>query len=136
MSQLRKPSSTAVQQKQEKENNKYHSTDISYKQALKWQQSKYALFLDGRTLEEYYRGHIEGAISAFHRDVHENSVVLALGRDTRIVTYCNNINCPIGHILRDKLVTMGFSNVYVFAGGIREWRANGKSLKRSGLYSN
>ena len=110
-------------------------TDISFKKAYQWHQNQEALFLDGRSMEEFYEGHISGAISAHHVTVHRNSIVLALDRNARIVTYCNNEKCPISHMLRDKLVAMGFQHVFVYVGGIADWRQQGHSLSRSMLYS-
>ena len=110
--------------------------EISMADAKLWHQQQDATFLDGRSTLSFNKGHIQGSYSAPHVDVHNNKQILALPRDTRIVTYCNHEKCPIGHILREKLITMGFTDVYVFPGGMREWRAMDAPIGKSLLFSN
>ena len=113
----------------------YKSYEVSVKQALEWHEKKKALFLDGRSVQSFNQGHILDALLASHLDIHHNKNVLALPRDTVIVTYCNHAQCPIAHILRSKLLKMGFEKVYVFPGGMREWRAISGPIGKSLLFS-
>ena len=50
--------------------------------------------------------------------------------DAVIVVYCASVDCPQSGAAAEKLVTMGFTNVREFHGGLREWRENGLPLDR------
>ena len=41
--------------------------------------------------------------------------------DIPIVTYCYDESCNAGHILKEKLVEMGYKNVRVYLPGIIGW---------------
>ena len=48
-----------------------------------------------------------------------------LPRDTAIVVYCSGLACPQSHAAGDKLTTLGYTNVRVFAGGLEAWKEAG-----------
>lgn len=39
-----------------------------------------------------------------------------------IVLYCGTKKCPTSRFLADRLVMMGYDNVYRYSGGLEEWR--------------
>jgi rhodanese-related sulfurtransferase len=45
-----------------------------------------------------------------------------LARDTAIVVYCSGPSCPQSRAAAEKLVTLGFTRVQLFEGGIEAWR--------------
>ena len=54
--------------------------------------------------------------------------VAALSRDVTIVVYCSSFDCPQSHAAAEKLAALGFTNVAVYAGGLKEWEDAGYEL--------
>ena len=53
-----------------------------------------------------------------------------LPKDSLIVTYCGGVKCPASKQAAEKLVSLGFTNVRAFEGGLEEWTAAGYPLVR------
>ncbi len=47
-------------------------------------------------------------------------------KDAKIVVYCKT--GPMGTIAAEKLVSMGYTNVFNFQGGMRAWERSGRQL--------
>ncbi|HVK37152.1 MAG TPA: rhodanese-like domain-containing protein [Candidatus Kapabacteria bacterium] len=58
--------------------------------------------------------------------------VAALSRDVTIVVYCSSFDCPQSHAAAEKLAALGFTNVAVYAGGLKEWEDAGYELVATG----
>jgi rhodanese-related sulfurtransferase len=54
--------------------------------------------------------------------------VAGLSRDSTIVVYCANYECPQSHMAAEKLTALGFTNVYAYEGGLQEWEEAGFEL--------
>lgn len=81
--------------------------------------------LDIRTPHEYLQGHIEGfhnmPLSEIKRQAHK------LDKSKPLVIHCRTgARAAIGFSLFEKL---GFTNITVYDGGIREWQSLGKKLE-------
>ena len=84
------------------------------------------LLADGAVLievlpeEEYQRLHIRGAI---------NIPIERIGRDARaqfssqqsLIVYCSDIDCPTSGMAAQKLETFGFSSVFEYSAGKKDW---------------
>ncbi|MBI3299929.1 MAG: rhodanese-like domain-containing protein [Elusimicrobia bacterium] len=46
-------------------------------------------------------------------------------KDALIVTYCGGLKCPSSKQAADKLVSLGYTNVFAFEGGLQEWTEAG-----------
>lgn len=55
---------------------------------------------------------------------------LKLGKSETIVTYCGGFQCPASKQAAEKLVSLGFSNVQAYEGGLEDWTAGGLPLVR------
>jgi rhodanese-related sulfurtransferase len=89
------------------------------------------LLVDARPREEYAMAHIPGAISMPLNEIPQYAGSLDKGR--MIVTYCGNYNCPISTEAAEKLISLGYTNVYDYKGGIKEWQDRGyTTVKDSG----
>ncbi len=90
------------------------------------------LFLDTRPYEGYEAGHIPGARSVPEDRIDEGVAgftgMLEHGR--KLVTYCQGLECDEAHLLARALREAGFKEVYVFAGGLREWEKAGNPVQR------
>jgi rhodanese-related sulfurtransferase len=53
-----------------------------------------------------------------------------LARDTAIVVYCSGPRCPQSRAAAEKLVTLGFTEVRAFEGGLEAWKAAGQRVER------
>ncbi len=86
-----------------------------------------AVFVDARDRAAFADGHIRGAVSL---PVGEADAELARFRDRApltalLVVYCNGYSCHDSKTLADKLIGAGWRQVYVFEGGLPEWRDAG-----------
>jgi rhodanese-related sulfurtransferase len=46
-------------------------------------------------------------------------------RNKEIVTYCAQETCPVSREAFEILASMGFTNIYAYEGGMREWKQKG-----------
>lgn len=101
--------------------------DISLEEAEKLFFTHAAVFVDARPLEDYARGHIQGARSLpWQRvDIDFISVTSDLALDTPIVTYCDGETCELSHDLALFLRDAGFLNAQVLVNGWTLWQQAG-----------
>jgi rhodanese-related sulfurtransferase len=52
-----------------------------------------------------------------------------LAKETEIVTYCSGPGCPQSRQAAEKLIRLGYSNVYAYEGGLAEWTAGGHAVE-------
>lgn len=92
-----------------------------------------AIFLDAREFEDYWAGHIEGAVSVPYTEFQDNSAsVEQLDRSTCLVTYCDGDECQSSIDLAVRLSEMGFTDVWFYFGGWNEWSAAGLPIVKGG----
>jgi rhodanese-related sulfurtransferase len=91
------------------------------------------LIVDVRESEEFARGHVPGAIHLprgwleIHADPHSplaNSALIE-NKDARIVAYCWQAPGARQLLSAATLKEMGYPNVMVMAGGLKEWKEQG-----------
>lgn len=56
-------------------------------------------------------------------------------KDREIIVYCSNYACTTSHYVAQKLCELGFSHVYVYAGGMAEWWQHGLPVEGSATKS-
>ncbi len=96
-------------------------TLLTIDEARALQKSGKAVFLDARPDREYQYAHIPNAIMAYYMEAKSNPQVLTLDRNQTVVAYCNSPKCPMAEVLATKLNEIGFTRIYVFPGGMKEW---------------
>lgn len=103
---------------------KYNSESVSYitvKEAFK---SSSALFLDAREVIEFNISHIPGAMNIGYNEFNSKSLLKKVkDKDTYIIVYCS-----IGvrsEKIGEKLLKLGYTNVFNLYGGIFEWKNAG-----------
>ncbi len=96
-------------------------TLLTIDEARALQKSGKAVFLDARPDREYQYAHIPNAIMSYYVEVKTNPQVVALDRNQPVVAYCNSTKCAMAEVLATKLIEIGFTRVYVFPGGMKEW---------------
>lgn len=94
------------------------------------------VLLDSREQQEYDVSHIKGAIHIGFNQFDPNKVIREIpNKNTAIVVYCS-----IGvrsEKIGEKLLKMGYKNVFNLFGGIFEWKnTNGKVINSKGMETN
>jgi rhodanese-related sulfurtransferase len=101
------------------------SKQLSLDEAYTLFKTKAALFVDARQEVLYKMAHIKDAEWIYHQTAKENSKLKDYKKDQLLIIYCGGPKCEQAEHLIDQLEEMGFTNVFLFAGGMDEWRAAG-----------
>lgn len=90
------------------------------------------IILDARRTSDYQAGRIPGAMSlpVHEVDKHLASVTAFLTPSQPILVYCSGHECEESLELGQILMTAGYTNVTLFAGGITDWQAAGYPVER------
>jgi rhodanese-related sulfurtransferase len=104
---------------------------ISLGEAKVLHQSRGAVFMDARPLEEFTKGHIQGAISLpWHEAEHRVMDATAdMANDALIITYCDGDTCNLSKDLALFLENLGFSKVLVLVNGWTLWQDAGLPIE-------
>jgi rhodanese-related sulfurtransferase len=81
------------------------------------------LLVDARPREQFAMAHIPGALSMPLNEI--PMYAGSLDKNRMIVTYCGNYHCPISTKAAEAFSSLGFTNVYDYKGGIKEWQETG-----------
>lgn len=80
------------------------------------------LVIDSRKKTEYLKGHIEGAINILNTELREADLeAIAPDRGQPLLFYCNGVRCLRSSDAIGKAVGWGYTNLYWFRGGWKEW---------------
>jgi len=97
---------------------------IPLDEAKNLHESRGAVFLDARPLEEFTKGHIQGAISLPWHEAEQRvmDVTADMANNAVIITYCDGDTCDLSKELALLLENMGFSKVRVLVNGWTVWQ--------------
>lgn len=87
-------------------------------------ESKQLQIVDVRTPQEFASGHIEGAINIDWRDASFSDKIKKLKKKKTVLLYCRSGRRSLSAM--NKMVELGFKDVYNMEGGVLEW---GKKYK-------
>ena len=80
------------------------------------------IVIDSRKKTEYIKGHIEGAINILNTElVLEDLDLIVPDRTTALLFYCNGVRCLRSSDSLTKAVGWGYTNLFWFRGGWKEW---------------
>ena len=82
------------------------------------------LFVDARTEEYYKEGHIPKAVCNDNLDSLVTKIEKQIAIDDGFVVYCSDDDCGSSEELAYLLQEQGFSNIYLFNGGWKQWVDN------------
>ena len=82
------------------------------------------LFVDARTEEYYKEGHIPKAVCNDNLDLLITKMEKHISIDDGFIVYCSDDDCGSSEELAYSLQEQGFSNIYVFKGGWKQWIDN------------
>jgi rhodanese-related sulfurtransferase len=88
---------------------------------------QHAKLIDVLPEESFEKEHIEGAVNipVEHDDFVQRVEDLVDEKDNSVIVYCASKDCDASSTAARRLDDAGFSNVYDFEGGIREWKETG-----------
>ena len=82
------------------------------------------LFVDARSEEYYLDGHIPKAVCNDNLDSLITKIDKRVAIDDGFVVYCSDDDCGSSEELAYLLQEQGFSNIYLFKGGWKQWIDN------------
>jgi len=90
------------------------------------------IILDARKTSDYTAGRIPGAMSlpVSDLDTHIASISALLTPEQPILVYCSGQECEESLELGAILITHGYTNITLFAGGMAAWIEAGYTLER------
>lgn len=90
-----------------------------------------AFFLDARQPADYAAGHIAGAFNLppLMFEEHFQRVAPYLTPDTRIIIYCDGVECDLSHRLSERLKPLGFPKIQILSNGWTLWHARGLAVE-------
>lgn len=89
-----------------------------------WQRDSVPFVLvDARDSVQFAQEHIPGAVNISYVDMRPGARLPA--RDSRIVVYCSDSECPISQYAYDALTRLGYGEVYDMREGLQGWKESG-----------
>ena len=82
------------------------------------------LFIDARAEEYYHEGHIPNSICNDDFDSLVYQIEDIITYKNGFVVYCSDDDCGSSEDLAYQLQDQGFTNIYVFKGGWKQWMEN------------
>jgi len=97
--------------------------------------AKGTIFLDARATDVFAMGRIPGArsIPVWEAAVDQKVMELMMQAPppaTRFVIYCQGGHCEDSHMLRQKLLGAGYTDVLVYKDGFPGWQGAGKEVEK------
>lgn len=78
--------------------------------------------IDSRKNTEYLKGHIEGAVNLLNTEMTQADIAkIVRGKNQPVIFYCNGERCLRSSDAASKAVSWGYTNLYWFRGGWKEW---------------
>lgn len=80
----------------------------------------------------YRREHLPGAINIPSERIIDEAPNRVPDRETEIVVYCRNTSCRRSERAAQRLVRLGYRNVYDYVAGKEDWIESGAPVERGG----
>lgn len=80
--------------------------------------------------ENYAEGHVPGAINIDYEKMLPD--MLPKDKSRPMVFYCTGGMCPVGKMAADKAASWGYTRVWVYKGGLQDWKSAGMKLAKGG----
>lgn len=108
-----------------------HYHVISTKEMVDLTHSQKPIFiLDARTVEYRNGKRIPGAKYVPYTATDQEIVDAIPSKSSYVVVYCSSQKCPASKYLADRLVNMGYSNVYKYPDGLDGWVKAGNGVEQ------
>ena len=102
---------------------------LNYEQlySMRRNQDNYVL-IDVRPFDVYEERHITDSdnIPLSEEDFEELVERRVVSKDSKVVVYCGSFECPLSKQAAERLEKAGFTNVYDYEGGLKDWTTHQK----------
>ena len=106
--------------------------EITYKYAKKLFDHGKGTFIDARPARKAKKNTIPGAIIIPDRKFEQNKDKLSEDKNTLYVPFCGGFKCAKSHNVAKDLKALGYKKVFVYAGGMPEWKKMGAPTTAGG----
>lgn len=90
-----------------------------------YDQNKEMIVLDARS-KKYFDGTLLPHAKWLSSEASEAEIQDTIpSKDSLVVVYCWGVSCPASGWLYDKLISLGYKNVYEYREGLQEWITKG-----------
>ncbi len=89
------------------------------------------VIIDARPYGKFLQETIPGSIAIPDTQVEELKGRFPVNHSEKIITFCGGFKCAKSHIVAKKLISMGYSDVSVYAAGMPEWKKAGLATTKS-----
>ena len=95
--------------------------DIDGKTLKSWiDNNKEIIIVDARDPKDYKKAHIPGAVPLLNAEVEKKASEI-LRKNTPVVVYSNDENCPASGLVAKKLDNLGYYPVYDYNPSYADW---------------
>ena len=95
------------------------------------QKKNSAVIIDARPYKKYLAETIPGAIAIPDTQVEELKGRFPVNHSQKVITFCGGYKCAKSHKVAKKLISMGYTDVAVYAAGMPEWKKAGLATTKS-----
>jgi len=89
------------------------------------------LVIDARKVSDYQKGHIPDSLNLPNTETNPLSLAQHIkSKESPVLFYCNGVNCGRSVEACKIAVKAGYTNVYWFRGGIKEWEDKGFPVEK------
>lgn len=107
----------------------YNEVDLAVIKSA--QANNSAVLIDARPYPKYLQETIPGSIAIPDTQLDELKGRFPVNHMEKVITFCGGYKCVKSHNVAKKLISMGYSNVSVFAGGVPAWKSAGLATTKS-----
>jgi len=83
------------------------------------------VLIDARPYKKYLGATIPSSVSIPDTAMAELEGRFPADKNTPIITYCGGYDCHKSHVVANRLLALGYTNVKVYAGGLPQWKKDG-----------
>ena len=95
------------------------------------QKKNNAVLIDARPYKKYLQSTIPGAIAIPDTDMEQLLGKFPIDKNMKIITFCGGYDCGKSHKVAKKLLSLGYKDILVYAGGVPQWKKDGLSTTGS-----
>ena len=83
---------------------------------------------------EYYEAeHLPGAINIPHDEIQAKAAQVISDKSAAVVVYCASAECKNSHMAAESLRQLGYTRVYEYVEGKKDWKEAGLPVEKSGV---
>lgn len=91
-----------------------------------------ALLMDARPRKKYLASTIPGSLYMYDVEIDRLSSRFPVNKNETIIAFCGGYKCDKSHIVANKLIAEGYTDVRVFAAGLPGWKKAGLATTGGG----